>query len=364
MYNLAEKICIAVANVGISTPTKQNALLNLFHEPEKLLTEFESKKREIISLLGEANYLKLKYTINEKYADMVVNQLNQHNVKAVTLLSEQYPQKLLELDDKPLCLFCMGNTELLNSKCFSVVGARKISAYGKKVTEWFTRELSAYYTIVSGLAYGVDTVAHTTALQANGATIGVLGSGILNIYPQSNTQLVKKMISEGSLVFSEYPIYAKPESFHFPMRNRIVSALSECILVTEASIKSGTFSTVEHALQQGRDIFVVPGDIYSISSEGANDLIKNLQGAMVTKPRDILEKYKFSNNSPKKVQNQLDFNEQIVLNLLSIDKLHFDDIVLKSGLPASDVNFALSMLELKDLILKLPNNYYQAISED
>ena len=203
--------------------------------------------------------------------------------------SKWYPEKLKNIEDSPKELYCLGNLELLNKKSMAVIGSRNYSEYGKQVTFDFAYSLAQEgICIVSGLAKGIDGFAHSACLKAKGKTIAVLGSGLDVIYPKENEKLYYDILNNGGLIISEYPLGSKPEKWHFPARNRIISGLSDGILVIEARKNSGTNITVDFALDQGKDVFVVPGNIYSKTSDGTNFLMK--EGAIpVTSAQDILD---------------------------------------------------------------------------
>ena len=208
-------------------------------------------------------------------------------IEKILVNQEEYPIKLREIYDAPQKIYVLGNKELLNKKGVAIVGSRKATEYGKKVAYEISKGLSEKeIVIISGLAEGIDTYAHIGAL--NGGTIAVLGSGIDNIYPKTNIELARKIIKKDGCIISEYPLGTNPEKLHFPQRNRIISGLAEGVLVVEASKKSGALITAEFALEQGKDVFAVPGDINKRESEGTNKLIQD--GAyLVTSCREIIE---------------------------------------------------------------------------
>ena len=208
-------------------------------------------------------------------------------IEEILIDSKEYPEKLKNIYDSPKKLYVIGNKNLLYKKGIAIVGTRNATAYGKKVAYDFAKELSENdIVVISGLALGIDTYAHIGALK--GGTIAVLGSGIDQIYPKENVELAREILKNNSCIISEYPLGSKPESLHFPQRNRIISGLGEGVLVVEANKKSGALITAEFALEQGKEVFVVPGDIRKPQSEGTNKLIQD--GAMlVTVGKEILE---------------------------------------------------------------------------
>lgn len=212
-------------------------------------------------------------------------------IEEISIESEEYPEQLRNIYDAPLRLYVLGNKALLSGKGIAIVGSRKATKYGEKIALQLSERLSENgINIISGLALGIDTCAHLGTLQKNniGKTVAVLGSGLDEIYPKQNIELAKKIIKNGGCIISEYPLGTKPEKLNFPQRNRIISGLSKGVVVVEASGKSGSLITAEFALEQGREVFAVPGNILDFTSVGTNNLIK--QGAkLVTNYMDILE---------------------------------------------------------------------------
>ena len=212
-----------------------------------------------------------------------------YKVIKIDMNSKYYPERLRNIDSPPKELFCLGNLELLNYKNnIAIIGSRDCSLYGERVAKDFAFNLAKENVcIISGLARGIDSFSHIGALNAKGKTIAVLGSGLDNIYPKENIKLVEDIIRNNGLVISEYPLGSKPLKQHFPARNRIISGISDSVLVVEARKNSGTNITVDFALEQGKDVFVIPGNIYSKTSEGTNFLIT--EGAIpILSYKDIL----------------------------------------------------------------------------
>lgn len=211
-------------------------------------------------------------------------------IEEISIKNNEYPNQLKNIYDPPAKLYVLGNRSILNQKNFAIVGSRKATEYGKKVAMQISKELSGNsLNIVSGLAIGIDSYAHLGCLQVKdaGKTIAVLGSGLDVIYPKENRKLAEQIINSGGCIISEYPIGSKIEKNNFPQRNRIISGLSEGILVVEASKKSGALITAEFGIEQGKEVFAVPGDINREQSEGCNLLIKD--GAnVVTSSQDII----------------------------------------------------------------------------
>ncbi|MEJ5257266.1 MAG: DNA-processing protein DprA [Fervidobacterium sp.] len=270
----------------------------------------------------------------------------------ITYWDEQYPEDLKHITHPPVCLFVRGNSEFLASSMFAIVGTRKITSYGKVVTEMFATELAKHFVIVSGMAYGVDTVAHYSALKVKRSTIAVLGSGIDYVYPKSNKSLYEEIIKNGCVV-SEYLPWEEPKKYTFVERNRIISGLSKGVLVTEASIDSGALITAKFGLEQGKDIFAVPGDILRQTSTGPNYLIKS--GAfLVTEPQDILDYYGFKNH---RKLIELSEEEKELLESI-VEESTIDSIVSRTGRAFSHVMLLLTTLELKGVVSRTERGNY------
>ena len=229
-----------------------------------------------------------------------VEYMQKNNIDIISIYDKEYPQKLKEIYDPPISLYAKGDITILNQKAISIVGCREASDYGRKAAKYFSYNLARKgYNIISGLAKGVDSYAHIgticaendSILQNSGYkdcknTIAIIGNGLDMIYPKENEFLAKLIIQSGGVILSEYPLGTKPDKINFPARNRIISGMSDGVLVVEAKEQSGTLITVDFALEQGRDVFVVPGNINSINSVGTNRLIQ--QGAkLVTHYKDV-----------------------------------------------------------------------------
>ena len=213
--------------------------------------------------------------------------LNINKIKRVKLGDINYPEKLMHIYGKPQELYVLGNEKLLNEKSIAIVGCRNASEYGMKNAYKFAYELAKKgICIVSGFARGIDTYSHKGAIGAKGNTIAVLGCGLDVVYPPENYELYKHILINNGAIITEYPLGSKPEKYHFPARNRIISGLSDGVLVVEAKKRSGTLITVEHALEQGKNVYAIPGNITSDNSYGTNELIK--EGAIpVTRIEDF-----------------------------------------------------------------------------
>lgn len=214
--------------------------------------------------------------------------LDKNKIKTIKLEDSTYPEKLKEIYNPPKTIYLIGNEKLLNQKSIAIIGCRECSRYGAENAYKFGYELAKEnICVISGFAKGIDTYSHKGAVSAKGKTIAVLGCGLDIIYPPENIELYKQILLQGGAIISEYPLGSKPEKYHFPERNRIISGLSRGVLVIEAKKKSGTMITVDFALEQGREVYAVPGNISSENSYGTNELIK--EGAIpVTSINDMI----------------------------------------------------------------------------
>lgn len=312
--------------------------------------------KDVMSVLSANEYANLakKFDVFDSY----VKNLKSDGIEVIIIDDENYPNRLKDLPDAPLLLYAKGDVSLLNSDCFSIVGTRIPSNYGKFVTEKLARELAeAGLTIVSGLAYGVDSLSHRSALEVGGKTIAVLGGGLNHIYPEANTNLAEEIMKKG-LVISEYPPFSPPTKYTFPLRNRIIAGLSLGTLITEASKKSGTIHTKDYTLDYGRDLFAVPGNINSPKSELPNELIRSSQAECVIEAGDILKFYGFDGVKKEEKTVEVSFDEQTILNLLKDGEQDFDYLAQKSQLPTNILNSCLTTLEIRGLIRRMPSKTF------
>ena len=264
---------------------KKHKLLEIYETPEKI---FYLKNHEKLKQFGENVVSGIS---NKKYKEQIykiIDFMGNNSIGIVTIEDEYFPKMLREIYDCPISLFVKGNMELLNKENkIAIIGCREFSEYGKNCALYFSYKLAKKdVTIVSGLARGIDSFSHYGTIKVDGTTIAVLGNGLDMIYPKENQKLAEEIVEKNGLLISEFPIGTIPEKRNFPARNRIISGISKGVIVIEAKKKSGTLLTVDFALDQGKDIYAVPGNINSINSVGTNDLIK--QGAkLVTNFEEI-----------------------------------------------------------------------------
>lgn len=287
--------------------------------------------------------------------------VNELGVKILTINEKEYPGNLRDLENAPLVLYVRGNLPDFTGRAIAMVGSRKMSSYGKEVAHKLGSELANLgVIIVSGLAFGIDTVSHLAALEVKGLTVAVLASGVDVITPSSNIYVAKKILGSGGAIISEYPLGTLPLRTYFPNRNRIIAGLSNGVLVVEGTQKSGTFHTVNSAANYGRQVFAVPGPIYSPASEFPNYLIKN--GAkMITSSKDVAEELHLGmvmNLDDKPGTPADNKKEKKLLEILS-EPLHLDEIVRISTLKVADISATLTVMELKGLVKNLGGGIYK-----
>ncbi|KKR30431.1 MAG: hypothetical protein UT61_C0007G0007 [Candidatus Woesebacteria bacterium GW2011_GWA1_39_8] len=292
------------------------------------------------------------------------NRLNDYGIDFVTINDEDYPENLKGLEDAPQVLYVRGALSKNDCNAVAIVGSRKMTSYGREVTEKLAMELASVgITIVSGLAFGVDLAAHKSVLEVNGRCIAVLASGVDVITPRSNEWLGLKIIKTGGAIVSEFPPGVEAQRHFFPFRNRIISGLSKAVIVVEGMIKSGTIHTAKHAANQGRTVFAVPGQIFSPMSAAPNYLIKN--GAkMITSSQDILEELDLQLRVDKEAVEKIlpnDGLEEKLIEILEREPLHLDEIGRISGLKVSEVSGKLTVMELKGMIKNIGNGVYKKI---
>lgn len=306
---------------------------------EEIITDFITRRHEINS-------------------DKEMEKLDKNNIKVLLFEDADYPKLLKEIYDPPYLLYYKGDTSCLNEFVIAVVGTRKVTSYGKQIAPMIADDLARNKIVIaSGLAFGVDTLAHNAVVEAGGKTIGVLGSGLdkENFYPQSNLRLAEKIVEKNGIIISEHPIGTPPLRHHFPHRNRIISGVSLGTLVVEAAKTSGSLITAKCALEQNREVFTVPGNIFSPVSAGPNNLIK-MGAKPITNAGDILETLNL-----EKTENFIESKkiipdtkeEKIILEFLSREPIHIDELKRATKLDVSKLSSTLIMMEMKGKVKNL-----------
>ncbi|WP_346928399.1 DNA-processing protein DprA [Clostridium sp.] len=315
--------------------------------PEKIIEKFQK------------SYIKIEELASQEYKPL-------KDINICTINDVDYPKSLLQYDDAPFGMFYKGNISMINEKKnISIVGSRKCSRYGIDVTNSMVEQLSPYeINIVSGMAKGIDSVAHKAAIKNKINTVAVLGSGIDVIYPKENYRLYHEILEKDGCIISEFPLGTPPLSRNFPMRNRIISGICELLIVTEGGEKSGTLITVGAALEQGKNIIVVPGSIFSSESKGTNKLIKD--GAYVyTDIEDVLNLLNISrvwmdNRSITTVKSKL---EERIYQIIDDNPIHIDKIIKLVDIDINRLYKLLFELQVKEEILCLSGNFYVRINK-
>ena len=284
-----EEYKIWLSHLKISNKEKLQLLnnfkdLKLLWDSSKIdLEKMNIPKKVIIEILNMENRKNIE--IEKIY-------MNKHAIKIISCIESAYPTNLKNISNKPALLYVQGNIDIMQNNCIAVIGSREPSDYGKRVAKSISKDLSDLgITVVSGLAKGIDSCSHIGALDGKSKkTIAVLGNGLKleNLYPKENLKLYEKILENDGVIVSEYCLNEKAEKYHFPERNRIISGISEKVLVVEAALNSGTFITVDFALEQGKDVYAIPGGIYAKQSLGCNKLIKEGAG-VVLNTKDLLE---------------------------------------------------------------------------
>ena len=292
-------------------------------------------------------------------------QIQAKGIHVLTWLDEGYPQRLKEIEQPPPVLYLRGDLTEEDTWAVAIVGTRRVTPYGRQVTEEIASFLAANgVTLVSGLARGVDAIAHNAALRAGGRTLAVLGSGVDRIYPPENRTMAEQITQHGA-VMSDYAPGTPPEASNFPPRNRIISGLSMAVVVVEAGETSGALITAEFAAEQGREIFAVPGNIYAPQSKGTNKLIQ--QGAQpLLSASDIMQALNLTRMGQHKAARKTlpaDAFEAKLYQAMGDEPLHVDEIRNQTGLPVEKVSATLIMMELKGMVRQVGNMHYVLVRE-
>lgn len=298
--------------------------------------------------------------------ERVMKSIEEKEIKVYTIEDSDYPRRLREINQPPPVLYVRGSINVEDEWAVAVVGTRRVTPYGRQVTA----ELASFLanngiTVVSGLARGVDAIAHQSALKNGGRTLAVLGSGVDVIYPPEHSRLAVDIIKQGALV-SDYAVGTKPDGVNFPPRNRIISGLTMATIVVEAGETSGALITAEFAVEQGKEVFAVPGSILTPQSEGTNKLIE--QGARpllkMSEILDVLNLEKIPEKQTSRKQFPLNPVESKLLSTLSQDPIHVDEVSRLAELPISEVTAMLTMLELKGMVAQVGGMTYVAIRDE
>ena len=367
--NITDKVFIwlSISDIDLSTLYE---FMSLFDSIDDIwnLDKYQGKIMYCLSGKDFQNFISIR---DSGILDKAIADLEKSDINHICYYDKNFPKCFKILDFPPLVIYYKGDLSLLNQRNISIVGTRLCTRYGKEQTERFAYELSkAGFNIISGLAEGVDGFAHKGALRANGKTISIVANGLNTIYPAINVNLAQEIVDAGGLVLSaNYPDF-NIKNFSFVQRNRLIAAAGEGVLITEAGVNSGALHTVNFALDLGKEVFVLPGNCNSPSSEGTNNLIKKYFSTCVTKPQEIIEtlnlNYKLIQdviNTQKpiqKIDKELMLNdlEKVIYDLVQLEDVHFDEILEKTKIDTKKLMVLLTTMEIRGLIKKLPGNYY------
>ncbi len=357
-----------------SAEVPYDSLIPLLHEMKDSVHIHEVVNHPgspVFRMIPEQCRIRMNQAADDKQLSVLQSLMQEHGIQSMTIEEEEYPHQLREIPDPPGILFYQGNTECLrHRKTAAMVGSRAASYAGLKAAAKIAEELSSCgVTIISGLAYGIDAESHRGCLKGGSETIAVMGCGLDQTYPAQNTKLKKEILDKNGLVLSEYAPGIPAFGHHFPYRNRIISGLAGIVILMEAKIRSGSMTTIGHALRQGKEVYVYPGDPVSPLSEGNRLLLR--EGAhYFTCAGDILEDMHWLDKFPIIMQNSEcsakdrpdDPSQKAVLNALGKGELGFDELLQYTGMTPSSLMSTLTVMQIKKMIHPLPGKRYQIIS--
>jgi len=359
LYQIALTLVPNIGNVHAK------ALIEIYGNAQSV---FKAKRKELEAIdgIGAVRAKSIKNFNDFSSSEGEIKFIEKFKITPLFITDDIYPKRLLNCYDSPALLYYRGNADLNTSRIVSIVGTRNNSDYGKTVCEKFVEELrSENILIVSGLAFGIDTIAHKAALKNNLQTVAVLAHGLDRIYPQQNKNLAKQIINQGGLL-TDFISNTNPDKQNFPKRNRIVAGLCDAVIVMESSKKGGSLITAELGNSYNKDVFAIPGRILDSKSEGCNYLIQNNKAALINAASDFLDMMNWKHNpkiSAKKQRElfiELSPDEKIVVNILQQQaQTHIDELYFKSGLSSSAVATALLMLEMQNIIISQPGKIYK-----
>jgi DNA processing protein len=362
--DLRYQIALTLIN-GIGV-VQAKQLMEHFGDAESIF-KARRKDLDLMEGIGEIKARQIKDFTDFTTAEEEIEFCEKHHISVLFLTDKNYPQRLLNCYDAPTLLYYRGNADLNAPKIISIVGTRNNTDYGKQITEKFIEEIRAQNVlIVSGLAFGIDGIAHKAALQNKMATVGVLGHGLDIIYPSLHKSLAKEMLLNGGLL-TEYRKNTQPDKYSFPRRNRIVAGMSDVTLVIETAAKGGSMITAELAYNYNRDLFALPGKVTDKRSSGCLTLIRQNKAVLFTNAAEFMDDMGWEQRpvAPPKQKDlfvELNDNEKIIVTLLKEkETVSIDELYLKSGLSSSSVAAALLNLELQNILVSLPGKMYRMI---
>ena len=348
-------------------PDKTRSLYLTFGNSMSCYEAFHRDRTAFQNLLSPRFCRLLEENDSREFLSYMRKSAEQHSIQALHFSDPLFPQSLMNIPDSPAVLFYQGNTGCLNEKILAMVGSRAASYAGQKATRKVAGELSRHHiTVISGLASGIDACAHQGCMEGGSPTIAVTGCGLDRIYPKDNEMLSKRILENRGLILSEYVPGVRPAGWHFPYRNRIIAGLSSALILMEAKIRSGSMTSVQHALDQGKEVFVYPGDPNSEYYEGNHQLLRE-GGIYFTCAEDILSDLHWldnpsavrQNSDCSAVKNASSPEEEAVLLALCKGPLGFEQLLTISGLNPSVMMSTLTILQINGLIEALPGKQYQ-----
>lgn len=360
-YTAEEMYSIWLNNVEGIGSARYYRLIAEFGSAQAVWENLNDIRPEVISRITSRAWQNLKAAHDEDALNELLVRMEATGVRAVTTESPDYPAPLLNIYDAPPVLYYKGAAPLHYDRRIGIVGSRRATYDGKRAAREIAEQLSCSdVSVVSGMALGIDTEAHKGALKGTTPTVAVLGCGADIPYPPSNARLYEQILDEGGLILSEYPLGTKPVAGNFPPRNRIISGLCRGVLLVEGAKGSGAMITVDYALDQGKDVFAVPGCIFSPMAEAPNQLI--VEGAVPVLGADsILQHYGWTGNPAERTTRAsvtLEGDEKRVAEALYNEPLSFDELIMQTGLPAGELNTVLTMLELRQIVERTEGNLY------
>ncbi|MFA6806480.1 MAG: DNA-processing protein DprA [Bacteroidales bacterium] len=359
---------IAFANIHGIGPSTAKEIMKVYSSTEEFFNEsksnlekiFKTKTRTINDIVNKTMFARV-----EKEMEF----MERYNIRSLFFTCHDYPKRLLEIPDNPICLYVQGNCDLNMDRMVGVVGTRNATDYGTEQCQKIISSLKEYNVgIVSGLAYGIDSISHRQSIKEDIPTFAVLGHGLDIIYPKQNHDLAIEMMKNGGLI-TEFMTSTKPERYNFPRRNRIIAGLCDCVIVVEAAKKSGSLVSADLAVQYNREVFALPGRLGDVYSEGCNYLISSQRANIIHDTKDIIGIMNWETNRPCLLKTKpikpshLSNKESIVYDIIDKkEEIHIDDIGLECPLSSSELASCLLNLELEGIIRCLPKKTYKISS--
>lgn len=358
LYQIALTLIPNIGAVQAKTLLQHFDVQELFKAKKSLLEKIEG--------IGEVRAQSIKEFDKFNEAEEEIAFIEKYKIKPLFITDNDYPQRLLNCYDSPTLLYYKGEANLNAPKIISVIGTRSNTDYGKSITETLVNDLSGQNVlVVSGLAFGIDAIAHKTALRNNMSTVGVTAHGLDQIYPSQHAALAKEMTKNGGGILTEFRSKTKPDKHNFPVRNRIVAGMSDATIVIETGSKGGSMITAELADGYNKDVFAFPGKVTDNKSAGCNYLIKSNKAFLLTGAEDLIQTMGWEEKKPvQKKQRELfielSAEEKLIVDILKEkDSAHIDELNLRSGLNSSTVASVILNLELQSVIISLPGKIYK-----